>query len=99
MGNIPTTRDALFFPCSLVGSTPSGTALEAILVMLIELVLVARMASGRRSLAREPKMACFRGSDSETAYVNEINVGDCRCVISLPRRPCRRLADQSASQR
>lgn len=39
----------------------------AILVMLIELVLEAKMASGRSSAASDENMDCFSDNFSETA--------------------------------
>ncbi len=44
-------RDALFLPSSLAAVTAVGTADAAIFVILIELVFVARIASGRISAA------------------------------------------------
>lgn len=64
----PTTREALFFPSSLVGFRPSGIAAAAILVILIELVFVARIASGLSSAENSWKIFCFKGRFSETAY-------------------------------
>lgn len=66
-GHTPTTRPALAFPSSLAGLTPAGTAAAAILVMLIELVFVAKIASGRSSAANDANIDCFSGRDSETA--------------------------------
>jgi len=65
--HIPTTRDALFFPSSLAALALLGMADAAILVMLIELVFVARIASGLSSAANDANMDCLRGRDSETA--------------------------------
>ena len=63
----PTTRAVLFFPSSLVTLTPLGIDAAAILVILMELVFVARIASGRSSAAKDPKMDCLRARFSETA--------------------------------
>jgi hypothetical protein len=41
----------------------------AIFVMLMDDVLVARMASGRSSVVKDEKIDCLRGSDSDTAYM------------------------------
>jgi len=65
--DIPTTRDALFFPTSLAALALLGMADAAILVILIELVFVARIASGLSSAANDANMDCLRGRDSETA--------------------------------
>ena len=67
--NIPTTRPALFFPCSLDGLILWGTAEAAILVMLIELVFVARIASGLSSCENAENIDCFSDRFSETAYI------------------------------
>lgn len=40
--------------------TLAGTEAAAILVMLMEEVLDARIASGRNSLANEPNSCCFK---------------------------------------
>lgn len=63
----PTTRAALFFPSSLVELTPLIMDAAAIFVMLIELVFVARIASGRSSVANAWKIVCLRTRFSETA--------------------------------
>lgn len=63
----PKTLPALFFPSSLAELLPLGMAEAAIFVILMELVLDARMASGRSSAAKDEKMDCLRGSDSDTA--------------------------------
>lgn len=68
---IPTTREVLFLPSSLAGVTPSGTAAAAIFVMLIELVLVAKIASGRSSMANSLNMDCLRERFSDTAYISK----------------------------
>jgi hypothetical protein len=67
-GSIPTTRLALAFPSSLAALLPSGTAEAAILVMLIDDVFVASIASGRSCALNEANIDCFSGSDSDTAY-------------------------------
>ena len=65
---VPTTREALFFPSSLAAFRPWGIADAAIFVMLMELVFVARIASGLSSATNEANIDCLRGRDSETAY-------------------------------
>lgn len=47
---------------------PCGTAEAAILVMLMELVFVARIASGLNSCEKAENIDCFSGRFSETAY-------------------------------
>ena len=64
----PTTRDAFALPFSEAADSPGGSVAAAILVMLIELVLLARIALGRTSCARVPKIFCLRERFSETAY-------------------------------
>jgi hypothetical protein len=51
MSLIPTMREALLLPSSLAAVTAVCTAEAAIFVILIELVFVARIASGRISAA------------------------------------------------
>lgn len=65
--HIPTTRDAFALPFSDAADSPGKSVAAAILVILIELVFVARIASGRSSCASEPKICCLRESFSETA--------------------------------
>lgn len=65
---VPTTREALFFPSSLAAFRPWEIADAAIFVMLMELVFVARIASGLSSAANEANIDFLRGRDSETAY-------------------------------
>lgn len=60
-------REALLLPSSLAAVTAAGTAEAAIFVILIELVFVARIASGRISAASSRKIDCFRERFSETA--------------------------------
>jgi len=63
----PTTRLEIVRPSSLAALTPSGIADAAILVILIELVLVASMASGFNSEVNDSKIFFFIGRDSDTA--------------------------------
>lgn len=65
--HLPTTLEAFAFPFSDAADSPGRSVAAAILVMLIELVFVARIASGRSSCASEPKIFCLRESFSETA--------------------------------
>lgn len=71
--SIPTTRPAIFLPSSLAALTSFGTAEAAILVILMELVFVARMALGLISAANDANMACFKGRDSDTAYATNLS--------------------------
>jgi hypothetical protein len=66
----PTTREAAFVASSLAADTPLGMVAAAILVILIELVFEARMASGFSSAANEAKMACFSCTFSDTAFID-----------------------------
>lgn len=63
----PTTRLALFCPSLLEADCPSGMVAAAILVILIEEVLLARIVDGGSSADRFRKMASFSGRDSDTA--------------------------------
>ena len=63
----PTTRPALFCPSSLAAFAFFGIADAAIFVILIELVFVARIASGLSSAANDENIDCLSGKDSDTA--------------------------------
>lgn len=65
---IPTTREVLSFPSLLAGATPFGTAEAAIFVILIELVLVAKIASGLSSAANSLNIVCLSDRFSDTAF-------------------------------
>lgn len=66
--NGPTTRAALAWPFSEAAVSPLGIAAAAILVMLIELVFVARIASGLNSAARVWNSDVFKPIFSDAAY-------------------------------
>jgi hypothetical protein len=64
---VPTTRPTLAFPSALAAGSPSLNTADASLVILIDEVLLARIASGRSVLESDLKMDIFNGSDSDTA--------------------------------
>ncbi len=64
----PTTLDALSLPSVSAAVLPSGMAIAAIFVMLMEDVFVARMVLGDSSADRVRKMPCLIARFSETAY-------------------------------
>lgn len=64
----PTTRLALFLPSALEAVDPSGIVDAAILVILMDDVLVARMVSAGSSAEKFRKIACFNARFSETAW-------------------------------
>ena len=66
-GHIPTTRDALCFPSGEAAYIPSGITVDAILVIEIEDVFDARIASGRSSEAKDRKIVDLRETFSDTA--------------------------------
>lgn len=64
---LPTTLLGLCRPSLLEALWPSGIVEAAILVILMEDVFDASIVVGGSSAARRPKMACFKGRDSDTA--------------------------------
>ena len=82
----PTTRPALAFPSSLAAVAPWGMAAAAIFVMLIELVLVARMASGLSSAVSSAKIFSFNDRFSDTAYVTHQDLAEVQNrYVNTPR--------------
>ncbi len=65
--DLPITRPALLFPNADAADSPCGTAEEAILVIEIEDVFVAKMVSGLVSAANSENIRRFTSRFSETA--------------------------------
>lgn len=65
--DLPTTRPALLFPNADAADSPFGTAEEAILVIEIDDVFVAKMVSGLVSAANSENIRCLSSRFSETA--------------------------------
>jgi hypothetical protein len=65
--DLPTTRPALLFPSADAADSPCGTAEEAILVIEMDDVFVARMVSGLVSAAKSENIRCLSSRFSEAA--------------------------------